>query len=176
MHPGGAPLLLTPQLIEDVKRILPTVLYMETVGDYLGVERTTWRKWVKRGAVERRRLAKEGAKPKASEVLYLEFFHTIKKSLAEGEIFDAGTIKKAAAEQWQASAWRLERRFPNRWGKKERLEMSTKKGQPMESKLTISVVPPEELSDAELAAEKAELAREIRAIGHRPKEEGEGKE
>jgi hypothetical protein len=37
--------------------------------------------------------------------------------LAEGEIYAAEAIIKAASEHWQAAAWILERRFPERWGK-----------------------------------------------------------
>ena len=47
--PAGRPTDLTPEVIEDFRRVLPTVMSLETVGDYLGVERTTWRKWLKRG-------------------------------------------------------------------------------------------------------------------------------
>lgn len=114
--PAGRPTDLTPELIEDVKRILPTVMYMEAVGDYLGVSRVTWRLWMRRGRKEDTRIRK-GGKPEAREAIYLEFFYAVKKALSEGEIYDAGVIKKAAAESWQAAAWRLERRFPDRWGR-----------------------------------------------------------
>lgn len=126
--PAGRPTLLTPEVLEDVRRLLPTVLYLETVGDYLGLSRETWRVWLRRGRKEHTRLAKDRrAKPKASEAIYLEFFVTYKKALAEGELYDAGIIKRASADQvgpdgtllrkgeWQAAAWRLERRFQGRW-------------------------------------------------------------
>jgi hypothetical protein len=124
---------LTPQVLEDVRRILPTCLYLETVADFLGLHRTTWRKWLARGAQEAKRLAQSRrAKPRAQEALYLEFFYTYKKALAEGVIFDLSIIKKASQDQeiknsagetvgmrpgqWQAAAWRAERRFPTYWG------------------------------------------------------------
>ncbi len=143
--------MLTPQVIEDVRRLLPTVMYMESVGDYLGVSRMTWRGWLKRGSKERKRIerARNGNKePKESEKLYLQFFDTVKKSISEGEIFDAGTIKKASAESWQAAAWRLERRFPDRWGRKERVEHehTGKAGKPIEF---IQIIPSPVTDDAE---------------------------
>jgi hypothetical protein len=130
--PAGRPTQLTSQVLEDVRRLLPTCLYLETVGDFLGVHRTTWRKWLARGAKEAKRLARNSrAKPRAKEALCLEFFFTYKKALAEGVIFDLGIIKKASqdyeiknaegktvgmrAGQWQAAAWRAERRFPSSW-------------------------------------------------------------
>jgi transposase len=121
--PAGRPTKLTPELIEDVRRILPTILYWETVADYLGVHRETFRRWLQRGAKEARRLRQQGAKPRKAEALYLEFSGTIKRGVAEGEIYDAGVIKKASAEQWTAAAWRLERRFPSRWAKRDFLAL-----------------------------------------------------
>ncbi len=88
------PTKLTPEIVEDFRRIIPTVMYLETVGDFLGVERTTWRKWLKRGALEAKRLRDPDAKPKKKEALFLEFFHTYKKAIADGEIHPAGVIKK----------------------------------------------------------------------------------
>jgi transposase len=142
-HPGGRPSDLTPQVIEDVRRLLPTVMYLETVADYLGCERTTWRKWLARGRKEFNRLARNPrAKPKEKEALYLEFFNTYKTSLAEGELYDLGVIKKASTDQvnaegevtrkgeWQAAAWRAERRFPGKWGRKDRVVVSGKRGAP----------------------------------------------
>jgi hypothetical protein len=140
-NPVGRPTLLTPAIIEDFRRLLPTVLYLETVGDYLGVSRQTWRVWVKRGRKESDRLAKNPrAKPREKEALYLEFFATYKKAVAEGELYDLGIIKKASADQvsaagevvrqgqWQAAAWRAERRFGRKWGRKDRLEHVGKDG------------------------------------------------
>ena len=113
---AGRPTDLTPEVIEDVRRILPTVMYLESVADYLGISRETIRQWCKRGRREQKRLRHPKAKPKPKEAIYLQFIGVYKKALAEGEIHDAGVIKKASSEQWQAAAWRLERRFHDRWG------------------------------------------------------------
>ena len=122
--PAGRPTDLTPEVIEDVRRLLPTVMYLETVADYIGVTRQAIRGWLKRGAKEIKRVRrKPGRRILVAEALYVEFFHAVKKALAAGEIGDAGTIKKASADQWQAAAWRLERRFPDRWGRKDRHEV-----------------------------------------------------
>jgi len=117
---GGRPSDLTPEVIETVRRILPTCLYMDTVANYLGLDRTTVNKWLKRGSKEHKRLAKSNTKPRAKEALYLEFFLIHKKAIAEGEIYNAGIIKKAASDVWQAAAWTLERRFPGHWGRKDK--------------------------------------------------------
>jgi hypothetical protein len=118
MATTGRPLILSPAVIDEFRRLLPTVLYMESAGDFLGIQRSTWGLWLRRGRKEYNRLQRSpGEGPSEAESLYLGFFAAVKKGLAEGEIADAATIKKAAAVQWQAAAWRLERRSPDRWGR-----------------------------------------------------------
>jgi transposase len=117
MPAPGRPLKLTPEIIEDVRRLLPTAMNIETVAAYLGICSQTWRNWLRQGSTEEKRLRRKSAKPKAAAALHLEFFWVHKKALAEGEIYAAGIIKKAAIEQWQAAAWFLERIAPQRWGR-----------------------------------------------------------
>jgi hypothetical protein len=135
-RPGGRPAALTPQVLEDVRRLLPTCLYLETVADFIGLDRTTVRKWLKRGAKEHQRVSRNRrARIRKAEAPFVELFLVYKKALAEGLIYDLGIIKKAAADQvltdasgaavsvrsgqWQAAAWRAERRFPEQWGRKD---------------------------------------------------------
>jgi hypothetical protein len=144
-HPGGRPTELTPAVIEDVKRFLPTAMYMETVADYLGITRQTVGNWLRRGRRERNRRDK-GKPAQPEESLCLEFFTAVKKAVSEGLLSDLGIIKKCAqggyvlaskkvtrttaggdtvtteetryaAPEWTAAAWRAERRFPELWGK-----------------------------------------------------------
>src|SRR4051812_41792282 len=102
--PGGRPTELTPEIVAEVRRLLPAALYTETVIHLLGIHKATFYRWLKRGAQE-----KDG--------LYREFCDSIKKGLAEGQIRDLEAIRRAAENGiWQAAAWRLERRYPERWG------------------------------------------------------------
>lgn len=113
----GQPTKCTDEVIATVEKILPTVLYLESVADYVGVDRITVGRWIKEGKREERR-RERGIAP--SESYHINQCYRLwlvyKRALASGEIFDAGTIKKAAEKQWQAAAWRLERRFPEKWG------------------------------------------------------------
>ncbi len=35
---------------------------------------------------------------------------------------DVAVIATAAKENWQAAAWRLERKFPERWGRRQKVD------------------------------------------------------
>jgi hypothetical protein len=49
---------------------------------------------------------------------------------------DLAIIGRAADEHWQAAAWRLERRFPERYARNRRVELTGKDGGPVEIKIT----------------------------------------
>jgi hypothetical protein len=55
-----------------------------------------------------------------------EYFEAITKALAESETALVAHINRAGDKSWQAHAWLLERRFPERWGRKDRLEHTGK--------------------------------------------------
>lgn len=98
----------------------------------------------------REKVEKKHAETYVSEQVYVDFADSVKKAVAEAEVFALGTIAKAAqggglrsrrvtvdkngnevvTEQyeptnWQAAAWRLERRNPERWARVSRVEVST---------------------------------------------------
>jgi hypothetical protein len=52
--------------------------------------------------------------------------------MAEAEMRDVALIAQAAKENWQAAAWRLERKYPARWGRKTQHEVTGKDGKPVE--------------------------------------------
>jgi hypothetical protein len=142
-RPGGRPSKLTAEVIQKVKEILPVALYIETVAAYLSIDRQTFYNWLQRGEKEAQRLEQQlKPKPKAKETLYLEFFATIQKALAEGEFLNALLIRTTAAEgkAWQAAAWLLERRFPERWGLRHKLEHAGPKGGAIPLQLTVDQV------------------------------------
>jgi len=121
--PGGRPTKLTPEIIETVRNLIPVVLYWETLCDFLEIERKTFYNWLHRGEAEEKRLSEVArSKPRKNEAIYLEFLHAVKKGKAEGAILDLKRIKDGEPN-WQASAWRLERHDPEKWGRKDKREI-----------------------------------------------------
>lgn len=130
---GGRPTKLTPELQEEICKIIRAGNYIETAAAYVGISKNTIYDWMRRGAREKERLKKNPrAKMKKSEAPFVEFSDSIEKALAYAEVRDVAIIGKAAETQWQAAAWRLERKFRDRWGRNdfkdhEKLEIQLEK-------------------------------------------------
>lgn len=156
MNKGGRPTKLTPELQDEIVKVIRAGNYIETAAAYVGLSKNTIYDWMKRGAREKQRIALEPRKkPSKKELPYLEFSDAIQKALAHSEVRDVAIIGKAAEENWQAAAWRLERKFPDRWGRKDKtqIEHSGKDGGPIETshteKLDLSSLTDKELADLE---------------------------
>lgn len=108
--PMGRPTKLTPELQADLVRLIEAGNYVETAAGCCGVQPATVRDWVKRGV--------RGHKT------YRGFSTALKKAEARAEASGVVRIRAAAKNQWQADAWFLERKFPQRWGRKSRDEPS----------------------------------------------------
>jgi transposase len=106
-HTRGRPTKLTPELQAKICDAIRAGNYLETAAAFAGINKTTLHRWLRRGAN-----AHQGA--------YHAFSRAVDKAFADSEARDVALISKAAAEgSWQAAAWRLERRFPERWGRRE---------------------------------------------------------
>ena len=122
---------LTPELQEKLCEAIRAGNTYEVACKYAGISvMTAWR-WRKKGEA-----SKSGK--------YVEFVKAIKKAEAEFEAETLGTIKKASFETWQAAAWMLERRFPQRWAKREYIENKNEHTFPLPREIS-----PDEMEEAE---------------------------
>jgi transposase len=114
------PIKLKPEVQNKIIVAIKAGNYIETAAAYAGISKNTLYDWLKRGEREKQRVNKNSkAKIRKLEADFVEFSDAIEKALAEAEIRDVTIIAKAAEEQWQAAAWRLERKFPDRWGRRK---------------------------------------------------------
>ena len=97
---------LSKEIIGVISKILEEGNYREVACKMAGIHRKTLANWMKRGEHE-----KGG--------LYGELYEAV--SLAEGtfEVSAVRLIQKAALTSWFAAAWLLERKWPERWGRRE---------------------------------------------------------
>jgi len=110
----GRPTALTQALTATVVRYLKDGAYLETACAAAGIGKSTLHRWLKQAA--------EDDKAGELETPAQEFRDAVEEALAQAELDDLGKISKAAKKgNWSAAAWRLERRFPKRWGTRKAL-------------------------------------------------------
>ena len=105
----GRPTILTKEMQDEIVKYVEMGNYLETACDMAGIDVHIVRRWIKAGT--------------RKNPAYEEFSTAIKKASAKAEIFLLSIIDNAAQSGiWQAAAWRLERKFPKKWGRWERDE------------------------------------------------------
>lgn len=102
---------LTPELVAQAAKMIAEGCYVETVAQALGIHKSTWYEWIKKGEEE-------------EAGIYRDFADAIKKATPQAEIKAVEGVLKAGREgNWQALAWFLERRFPERYGRRDRVSL-----------------------------------------------------
>lgn len=102
---GGRPKAITPEIEEAILRTIRLGLHAERAAQAHGVSPRTLR---------RHRKANPG------------FVLSIKEAEAAAESGMLGRIFMHMDKHWQSIAWMLERRWPERWAKKEQIQVSTR--------------------------------------------------
>ena len=139
MSNAGRPTKINEAMIDQIAEAVRRGNYMETAAAYAGISKPTLYDWLKRGAKEKQRVESNTKnRIRESERLFVEFSNAIKTALADAEMRDVGVITNAATVEgvWQASAWRLERKFPDRWGRKK-LELSGPDNGPIQHEVEV---------------------------------------
>jgi len=140
---GGAPSRFNEDRAEKLLQAVRGGNYLETAARYAGISYQTLRRWLLK--------ADEPDAPPE----YVAFKEQLEKARADAEVAALAKIQKAASEgAWQASAWYLERSWPERWGRRDtnRVELVGDGGGP------VKVVAGIELDDASMNALAQRLA------------------
>jgi transposase len=106
---SGRPTKLTKDAQDKIIAAMRAGAYIETAAALAGIHKDSLYEWLKRGA----------AQPKSE---FGKFAQAVEKALAESELRDLTNILAASQTQWQASAWRLERRYPERYSLRTRVD------------------------------------------------------
>lgn len=92
-----------PEVVEKLLVLIRAGNYIETAAAGIGMGRDTLYRWMK---------------------AYPWFREKVTEAVSVSEAADLQNIARAARDgAWQASAWRLERRFPERWARRDRAEV-----------------------------------------------------
>lgn len=132
---------LTKELCDEICSYIEMGNYITRCCEAVGISTATYYGWKKKG--------EKGIEP------YATFLKKVKKVEAKAEIVHTGIIHDVAETgNWLASAWLLERKYPNRFGKREQMALNTDK----EFKLEISSAK----SPYEMGLEEKKLLEEDR--------------
>jgi hypothetical protein len=134
---GGAPSKLTAERRHEICDAIRAGVRPEVAAVYFGVGARTYYRWIALGRAE------------DAEPCFVEFAEAVELALAEWEARDTLLIGEAAKTDWRAAAWRLERRLPAVYGKRERHEIANAD----QGSFRISATPsfdPDKLTVAEL--------------------------
>jgi transposase len=99
---------------ETQKRILSALRVGAThehAATSAGIHYATFRRWMQQGE-------------RATRGQFCEFCEAVKSAEAVAAVGWLAAIEKAAQTgQWQAAAWKLERRYPEAWGRRDRMQV-----------------------------------------------------
>jgi transposase len=114
---AGRPSKLSRPVRDRLIEALTTGAYREAAATYAGIHVATLYRWLERGDAD----IKQGLRSE-----FRELCEAVKGAEAEFQLRALRQID-AAAERgaWQASAWRLERKHPDSWGRKRAVEVVT---------------------------------------------------
>ena len=127
-NPVGRKTKLDEKRLKKVVDGITAGLPYDTACALAGITYQTFLNWMRAGE------AAESGK-------FFEFFEEVKKAEAIAESVHIANIKNAGKSGvWQADAWMLERRHPEKWGRREQIkqEISGPEGEPL--KVVFNVV------------------------------------
>lgn len=105
--------ILTDDFKETIIRLLKAGNYLETACVAAGCSSRALREW---------RIAYRNGEEVAMQ--HKEFFEGINQAIAIGETLHLSRVERAAEDGvWQAAAWVLERRWSERWAKRDIVEV-----------------------------------------------------
>ena len=107
----GRPTKLTPQLQEKICSYIAQGNYLVTACNAVGIDYLTYNNWTK--------WAEEQADNGGG--IYLDFLHATKRAEAQAEASRVARIEASGKTgNWLADMTHLERRHPDRWGRRDR--------------------------------------------------------
>lgn len=107
---GRPPRSISPEHQEAIFQAVREGVPPDAAAGVLGISKRTLYRWLEFG------------KREDAEEPYASFAEGVDQALATWETRDISLIGKAAETQWQAAAWRLERRLVQKYGRRTRVE------------------------------------------------------
>lgn len=121
----GAAKKLTPERKEKILELLRAGNYIETTAKACGLCSMSIHRWIRSGREISERIEENKQDPKTlnkTDKWYLAFYYDVVQAQAEAETSLVATIKTAAKDNWVAAMTMLERKHPEHWGRRDKIE------------------------------------------------------
>jgi transposase-like protein len=122
----GRPCKLTPEVQAKICQAIRAGNYSYVAAEYAGIGASTYHRWMQQGEQE-------------TSGSFREFRDAVKSAESEAEVRAVAIIQRHMEKNWQAAMTYLERKHPQRWGR--RLDHTTA-GRPV-TKVEIVMLDPE---------------------------------
>jgi hypothetical protein len=108
---------ILPVVCDELIKLLEDGNTIKTPCGVVGIDESTFYDWINKGD--------------AGKADYAKFAKSVKKARAKAQAYHVSVIKKASEENWQASAWYLERSDPDHWARTERIKTDVNQVEPI---------------------------------------------
>lgn len=105
------PTKLTSELQTRIVQAIRAGNYADAAARSAGISPSTYYRWLERGE-------------RAASGAHREFRDAVKRAEADAEVHAVAIVRKAMAEDWRAAMAYLERRYPERWRRRETTELT----------------------------------------------------
>jgi hypothetical protein len=156
-RPVGRPSKLTPERVARLVEALRDGHTRETAARLAGIAQSTFGNWL------------AAAKEPEADQEFVAFLGAIQNAESDAEDALLAVIRTAAPKQWQAAAWILERRHPDRWGRRVKAEIAAPPpAQPARNEVERHIAEAQEAAD--MTARIADLCKARVAFDEWPEE------
>jgi transposase len=119
----GRPKKLTSQFVKKFTALIRDGNYPECAAMASGISARTYYRWMEQGC-------KDEKANRNTE--FFQFCQSVKKAGAQAQVQLVANVFAAASKHWQAAMTMLERRWPDQWGKRERVDQTSPEGEPLD--------------------------------------------
>jgi transposase len=126
---------LTPKVRDAICEAVRAGNYLKVAASAGGVTERAVHRWIERGRDELARI-EEGHTPRKIEEPFVQFVQHLTRAEDQAEADAVRIWREQMPDDWRAAKEYLARRFGERWGDKQRVEMTGKDGGPVEQRIT----------------------------------------
>lgn len=113
---------LTKELIKELCKYISNGLGIKDCCDIVGISQSAFYMWQTEADTGFKK-GKEECGPARNLKLKLELVEEIKKAYSKYKLVHITRINEASKNEWQASAWMLERKFPDEFAKPDKFKI-----------------------------------------------------